>query len=45
MDHGRVSVTRAKGRRTPELSLSMCHCHESLDRSYTKVVWKRSVAL
>ena len=29
----RVSVTRANGLRTPELSLSMCHCHESFARS------------
>ena len=29
----RVSVTRANGLRTPELSLSMCHCQESFDGS------------
>ena len=28
----RVSVTRANGRRTPALSLSMCHCQESVAR-------------
>jgi len=29
----RVRVTRANGVRTPELSLSMCHCQESFARS------------
>ena len=29
----RVRVTRANGLRTPELSLSMCHCQESFTRS------------
>ena len=36
----RVRVTRANGLRTPELSLSRCHCQESLDTSYRNVVWK-----
>ena len=31
--HRRVSVTLANGRRTPALSLSMCHCQESAARS------------
>src|SRR5205807_2673511 len=31
----RVRVTRANGLRSPELSLSMCHCHEAVARSYT----------
>src|SRR5207253_9392925 len=30
--YGRVSVTRANCRRTPALSLSMCHCQESVAR-------------
>lgn len=30
--YSRASVTRANGLRTPELSLSMCHSQESVDR-------------
>ena len=43
MHQCRVSVTRAKGRRTPPSSLSMCHAQLSDARSYTNVLWNRLV--